>query len=222
LTTDSAGDFAPTVSPDGREIVFHSLRLGNRDLWLMSSDGTNQRPLTTSQRDEYGAVWSRDGSSIGFSADSAGMIWLGVVVRDRAGHWGVPHLMLPGTPGMPAWSPDGTRLAVLREGAIMLFSLPDRKLISLHRVPATSAVSLVVLWSSDGRSLYYRQREPDGRATLLAIPVSGGPPVALVRQRDASRSSARSTWFTDGRLYFFTIDRYEGDISTLDVREAAP
>jgi Tol biopolymer transport system component len=222
LTTDSAGDFAPTVSPDGREIVFHSLRLGNRDLWLMSSDGTNQRPLTTSQRDEYGAVWSRDGSSIGFSADSAGMIWLGVVGRDRAGHWGVPHVILPGTPGMPAWSPDGTRLAVLREGAIMVFSLPDRKLISLHRVSATSAVSLVVLWSSDGRSLYFRQPEPDGRATLLAIPVSGGPPAALVRQRDASRSSVRSTWFTDGRLYFFTIDRYEGDISTLDVREAAP
>jgi hypothetical protein len=134
----------------------------------------------------------------------------------------VSRLVLPGTPGQPAWSPDGTRLAVLREGAVMVFSLHDRTLISLHRLPTTSAVSHVVLWSSDARSLYYRQRETDGRATLLAIPVSGGPPVALVRQRDASRSSPRSTWYTDGRLYFFTIDRYEGDISTLDVRDAAP
>jgi Tol biopolymer transport system component len=73
-------------------------------------------------------------------------------------------------------------------------------------------------WSPDGRSIYYRLRETDGRLTLILLPLNGGPPVPLVRQRDASRAGPRSDWTTDGRRFFFTIHNYEGDISTVEVR----
>ena len=71
------------------------------------------------------------------------------------------------------------------------------------------------MWSADGRSVYYRVREPDGRLALLALPVDGKPPVTLVRQRDASKTGARSDWTTDGRRFFYTIQRYEGYIWTV-------
>jgi hypothetical protein len=75
-----------------------------------------------------------------------------------------------------------------------------------------------VIWSSDGRDIYYRKREADGRLTLLALPVNGKAPVTLVRQRDATKSSARADWTTDGRRFFFTLHRYEGDIWTVEIR----
>ena len=217
LTTDSADDFAPAMSPDGREIVFHSLRLGNRDLWLMSSDGTNQRPLTRTPRDEYAGTWSPDGRSISFYADSAGTMWMGIASRGADGQWGT-RLLLPRTPNSAAWSPDGTRLAAVHDGAVVLVPLPAGEPAPIYRLPTILQTSRVPVWSADGRSVYYREREPDGRLTLLSIPVDGRPPVALVRQRDASRSGPRSDWTTDGRRFFFTISHYAGDISTVEVR----
>ena len=47
LTRDSI-NFAPTVSPDGQTIAYVSLRDKNYDIWLMSRDGSNQRPFTRS------------------------------------------------------------------------------------------------------------------------------------------------------------------------------
>src|SRR5262245_8128730 len=53
LTNDSYGDCFPSISPDGKTIVFDSNRLrtanepvNTSDLFLMNTDGTNQRHLT--------------------------------------------------------------------------------------------------------------------------------------------------------------------------------
>lgn len=48
LTTHPASDHSPFISPDGEHIAFRSMRSGNEQLWLMRSDGTNLRQLTTS------------------------------------------------------------------------------------------------------------------------------------------------------------------------------
>jgi TolB protein len=46
LTQDSTSS-QPVVSPDGRVIAFVSTRTRNYDIWLMASDGSQQRPFTT-------------------------------------------------------------------------------------------------------------------------------------------------------------------------------
>jgi TolB protein len=48
----------PTWSPDGRHIAFTSTRAGQRDVFVMHADGSDQRRLTSNGRDNYLADWS--------------------------------------------------------------------------------------------------------------------------------------------------------------------
>jgi uncharacterized protein YjdB len=62
LTRDSIS-FAPTVSPDGQTVAYVSMRDKNYDIWLMSRDGSNQRPFTRSpQQRESEPRFLRDGT----------------------------------------------------------------------------------------------------------------------------------------------------------------
>jgi Tol biopolymer transport system component len=53
-----------TVSPDGRTIVFTSLKDGDLDIYTMNVDGTNIRRLTTTPGYDGGAFFSPDGKRI--------------------------------------------------------------------------------------------------------------------------------------------------------------
>jgi Tol biopolymer transport system component len=57
-----------TVSPDGRTIVFTSLKDGDLDIYTMNVDGTNVRRLTTTPGYDGGAFFSPDGRLIVYRA----------------------------------------------------------------------------------------------------------------------------------------------------------
>jgi serine/threonine-protein kinase len=218
LTSDSANDFAPAYSPDDRELLFHSLRGGRRNLWVMGSDGSDPHQITFSGFDESAGTWAPDGRAVSFHADSGGESWLGVVRRGADGNWGAPQLILPGAEGKGSWSADGTRMAVVQNGALVTVTLATGAARVLLPPSGVSLPGRPPVWSEDGRVIYYRRREPDGRLSLVSVPVAGGPPAVLVEMRDASRAGPRSEFATDGRRFFFSISRYEGDISVVNVR----
>src|SRR5262245_64070589 len=67
--TDNDGyDAEAAVSPDGRRIVFTSLRGGDLDLYLMNADGSNVTRLTDRYGYDGGAFFSWDGRFIVFRA----------------------------------------------------------------------------------------------------------------------------------------------------------
>ena len=76
LTDNADGDAFPVSSPDGKWIVFDSNRLSRTagvplntgDLFLMKSDGTEQRLLTRGSS----ASWSPDGNRLAFHASASG------------------------------------------------------------------------------------------------------------------------------------------------------
>lgn len=57
-----------TLSPDGRTIVFTSLKDGDLDLYTMNVDGTNVRRLTNAPGYDGGAFFSPDGTKIVYRA----------------------------------------------------------------------------------------------------------------------------------------------------------
>ncbi len=67
---DSAySDGAPSWSPDGTRIAFHSNRAGDFDIWVCDSDGTNLTQLTSDTRSDAYPIWNSDGTRIAFTRD---------------------------------------------------------------------------------------------------------------------------------------------------------
>ena len=50
-------DKHPTWSPDGSEIAFFSNRSGMRQIWVMGSDGSGQRNISSNIYDDWDPVW---------------------------------------------------------------------------------------------------------------------------------------------------------------------
>ena len=65
-------DYWPRYSPDGKQIVFASNRDGDFEIYLMDSDGLNQRRLTESQGIDMHPTFSPDGESITFTSNRDG------------------------------------------------------------------------------------------------------------------------------------------------------
>jgi Tol biopolymer transport system component len=64
LTTTDRYDAEGTVSPDGKKIVFTSLRSGDPEIWDMNIDGSNPRQLTNELGYDGGPWHSQDGQWI--------------------------------------------------------------------------------------------------------------------------------------------------------------
>ncbi len=61
-------DAEATISPDGKSIVFTSVRDGDLDIYVMNADGSNVRRLTNQPGYDGGAFFSADGSKIVYRA----------------------------------------------------------------------------------------------------------------------------------------------------------
>lgn len=129
------------LSPDGKTIVYVRIENGQPvGIWIANSDGTNARPLF--QRDAFWYVqaprFAPSGEQIAFSA--AGHTRTEGGRRSGLAHPGVPSdLFLAPLDGsgvtsigqtnddvVPAWSPNGERIAYVGAGALFMVNVAER------------------------------------------------------------------------------------------------
>ena len=116
LSNSSGTDYSPAWSPNGQWIAFNSDRAGSGSIWLIRPDGTVLRQVTDIPGVSEYPTWSPDSRRIAFHCtfgrilpSGTGDFEICVVNADGTG-----LRQLTDTPGenkLPAWSPDGAKLA---------------------------------------------------------------------------------------------------------------
>jgi len=106
-------DFAPAVTPDGREVIFARSTPAGSDIYRVPVTGGEVRRLTSTRgKDSQSPTVSPDGLRFAFSSSRAGNV--NVYVADADGS-NVEVLTPGGTgeklPDSPDWSPDGRFVA---------------------------------------------------------------------------------------------------------------
>jgi serine/threonine-protein kinase len=215
LTTDSAGAYGPTWSPDGLQIAFHSMRSGNRDLYTMAADGSGLAQRTSSPAHELDPTWSRDGRAllaevIPAEGSGAGSTFLaastfGLVPLDGGTMRTIP---VPGD--FARWSPTEDLIVFHGTDGLRVMS-PDGATRLLVPISPDGEEGYYSAWSPDGKTVYYLAKGPRG-ASIRAIPVTGGASRLLVRFDDPTRQHIKYGLSTDGRTFYFTVGAQESDI----------
>ncbi len=101
-------DRNPTVSPDGKRLIFQSDRSGRRALYMSDVDGENLSVFLDSGDEPRYASWSPSGEQVVFAADVDGEDDIFIIDID-----GTNRRQLtthPAHDGHPRWSPDGSRI----------------------------------------------------------------------------------------------------------------
>ena len=214
LTTNPADDFNPHVSPDGRWVAFHSLRFGTRDIFVMPAGGGEAQRMTDDAGEERGAIWSPDGQSLSYLLAGTGTRdGLYVISKDRSGRWGPPRQVWNHA-NRSDWSPDGRTLLSAWTDGIWLLPAGGGTPRRVYQLPdaMNGPEPVYAQWSRDGRTIYFKAVDREGRASFWALPATGGRPRLLVRFDDPGKPSYLPSWAADGRRFYFTVNNRQSDI----------
>ena len=118
LMIDAADNFNADLSPDGSTVVYHSFRLGNRDVFVQGTDGGQAQPVTSSgpEGQESYPLWAPDRETILFRDQLRGNMQF-IFRRTPSGAWGEP-VAVQGASGSGSWLPDGRSLVYASRGAL--------------------------------------------------------------------------------------------------------
>lgn len=107
---DEGYDSEPSISPDGKSLVFSSTRHSETtDIYMQRVDGLAVTQLTSDSADDAFPTFSPDGTHIAFASNRSGS-W-DIYMMDRTGKNIVQITTGPAQDMHPTFSPDGTRLA---------------------------------------------------------------------------------------------------------------
>jgi serine/threonine-protein kinase len=207
LTYQVGPEFFPSLSPDGKSIVYASRESGNWDIYFQRIGDGNLTNLTKDfVTDDSQPAFSPDGERIAFRSERDGG---GVYVMKANG----------GSPARvsdfgysPSWSHDSEQILVGTEKIPQPSTRPTKSqlwmidLRSGQRQQISEGDALQPTFSPHRKRIAYWSR-PDRygqREHIWTIPVSGGVPVAVT---DGSFTDLNPVWSPDGEYLYFSSNR---------------
>jgi eukaryotic-like serine/threonine-protein kinase len=189
LTFDQADNYQPTVSPNGKYVVFTSNRTGKSNLWRMNIDGSEQTALTDNANGVHSPIFTPDGKWIIYEqAESNNLttIWKMNIEDKRT---------------VQLTQADSSRAAVSPDGKFFACDYDDPSKLAIISIDGGQPVKILdaplvlkskmFLWAKDGKSLIYIDKR-DRIYNLWAQPISGEKPKQL-------------TFFDSGQIYKFDL-----------------
>lgn len=198
LTPPGASDTVPSVSADGRFIVFQSNRAGAAEIWRMNLDGTDPKQLTSCGKNIQPSV-SPDGRWVVYRSDCESHYALWRVPAEG----GEPTRLTDKSVTWPWVSPDSKWVAceyAASPGKTQLAIIPlsGGPPAKLFEIPSSANFRYGIRWTPDGKALTYR----DWVAGLWRQPVDGGPPERIPGL--PQEKIFPYAWSRDGKFLAFT------------------
>jgi acylaminoacyl-peptidase len=197
----------PQISPDGTKIVYvrnfkdvmTDKNLSN--LWIVNFDGSNNRPLTTGNHNNFSPRWSHDGKKLAFRSNRSNskvklyMMWLDTKET-------VPLTNTPIGPGSVNWSYDDNYLAFsmfVPTKAESIIKLPTKPEGAKWNKPPVYIDEMN--YRGDGQG-YYKS----GNDQLFIISTDGGTPRQLT---DSKFDHGTPIWSKDNRQLYFSSNQHD-------------
>ncbi|HEV2863518.1 MAG TPA: LpqB family beta-propeller domain-containing protein [Pyrinomonadaceae bacterium] len=141
------------ISPDGRHIIYSVVEAGRESLWLRQTSASSVRQIVAPAKVEYlGLTFSRDGNHLYFVSSETNGAADALYRLPTLG--GVPSKLLEDVHSPVTLSPDGARLAFVRnaggESALVVADADGGQQFRLASRPATDNFKFPA-WSPDGK-----------------------------------------------------------------------
>ena len=179
LTSDAFIDQQPSVSGDGRYVVFQSDRSGRKNIWRMNTDGSDLTQLTQGATDDSSPVCSPDGRFVVFVSERSGKLALWKVAIDG----GQPIQLTDRAAQLPTISQDGKLIAYFytddqsHQPKLSIIPFEGGEPVKTIDLPR-SVQPIAFAWTPDGRSVAY-VNNPSGILNVWAQPIDGSAPKQL-------------------------------------------
>jgi dipeptidyl aminopeptidase/acylaminoacyl peptidase len=211
----------PQISPDGKKIVYvrrfadpmTDKRYSN--LWIINSDGSDHRPITTGNRSDLSPRWSPDGTRLAYLSDVDGKQQIYVRWMDTGQTARITNLEQ--SPDAIAWSPDGRMLSfssLVLGKSPHLADLPSPPSGAKWADPPTAYNRLVYRFNGTG---YLKP----GFMQVFVVSAEGGAPRQISTGDFPNGGNefgpARASWSPDGKFLIVSANRHpESDHEYLD------
>src|SRR5215468_1188571 len=157
---------SPSISPDGRRVVFSLSDIGGHRIASVDLRGQDLKTITASAGMNTSPAFSPDGKRIAFSSSRDGDFEIYVMDAD-----GGNIRRLTNSPGLdtrPAWSPDGKQIAFTsnRDGnyEIYVMNADGSALRNLTRHPKQDNFAA---WSPDGKRIAFVSNRDGGHDVYI-------------------------------------------------------
>ncbi len=212
LTTTAGANFEPTVSDDGRTVVYVSKAAdAAQNLWKMNLDSGERAQLTTGGFDLRPDI-SHDGRWVVYMS----------VIKDSPTLWktpidggGAPIQLSDKIAAVPRVSPDGRFIACFYRAQVETYSkfavLPfdGGEPVKVFDRSPTTFVEAGIRWTPDGRALSFIDNR-DGVSNVWLQPLDGSPAKQLTNF--TSETIFRFAWSPDGKMIVAERGTETGDI----------
>ena len=206
LTDVPGEEVMPSLSPDGKFVVYASRAAGNMDIYSLRVGGSRPVNLTAgSPATDFEPAFSPDGSKIAFRSERDGG---GLFIMGATGE----SVVRVSTVGYrPCWSPDGTRLAAASGDYADPTARPARSQLLVIDVASGKTTTLLEgdavqpSWSPSGKRIaYWAIPMGGGQRDIWTVSAEGGAPVAVTQDPPIDFNPV---WSPDGRYLYFSSQR---------------
>jgi serine/threonine protein kinase/Tol biopolymer transport system component len=187
LTANGGENIAPVVSPDGRYLVYASLRDGVKTLWRMKTDGSNQVKLTNGPADTLPSI-SPNSRWVIFTSVAGSQPQIFKVPLEG----GSPEKITDKPAAGAKVSPDGKWIVYVYAESPDPYAPPNRVVIApfessgetkSFEITPSSAAPTLGQWSADSKSVIYTVIA-NNVSNLWSQSLSGGPPKQITNFKE--------------------------------------